>query len=185
MRNEQFWKKYSNNALWQKVREFVENHELTCGLSDATQDEYMADLIGLIEQVKEFVSKETNKESLREDVCTILVERFGIQGESLVKLLPLKVFDEMIEEWQEDLSDNEHHVDARDGLLFESLFKQSWMAHFDEYEEQDVKAYFAYLKEWFSTHNEGDPACIKEFLQCEMQDIDLKRYYLEGKDENS
>ena len=53
MRNEQFWKKYSNNALWQKVREFVENHELTCGLSDATQDEYMADLIGLIEQMKE------------------------------------------------------------------------------------------------------------------------------------
>ena len=113
------------------------------------------------------------------------MERFGIQGESLVELLPLKVFDEVIEEWQDDLSDNEHHVDARDGILFKCLFEQSWMAHFDEYEERDVKAYFVYLKEWFSTHNEGEPACIKEFLQCEMQDSDLKRYYSEGNDENS
>lgn len=179
MRNNQFWEKYSNNVLWQKVREFVENHELTCGLSDKAQDEYMVDLIGLIEQVKAFVAEESNKESLREDVCAILTERFGIQGESLVKLLPLKVLDGMIEEWQEDLSDNEHHVDARDGLLFECLFRQSWMAHFDEYEEQEVEAYFAYLREWFSTHIEGDPACIKEFLQCEMQEYETERALIE------
>ena len=177
MRNYKFWEKYSGNTLWEKVREFVENHELTCGLMDETQDEYIADLIGLIEQVKELVAEESAKETLREDVYATLVERFGLQGETLFKSLPLNVVDKMIEDWQDDLSDNEHHVDARDGLLFECLFRQSWMAHFDEYDEKDVEAYLTYLQEWFLTHNEGDPVCIKEFLQCEMQDADYEKHY--------
>ena len=171
MRNYKFWEKYSGNTLWQKVSGFVENHELTCGLTDEAQDEFANDLIGLIEQVKEFVAEETDKESLREDVRGMLVEHFGEQGESLFKLLPLKVVDELIDDWQDDLSDNDHHVDARDGLLYECLFEQSWMANFDELDEKDVEAYFAYLQEWFLTHNEGNPVGIKEFLQCEMQDI--------------
>ena len=179
MRNYKFWDKYSNNPLWNKVIEFVEKHDLTCGLADAAQDEYASDLIGLIEQVKEYVVEESNKETLREDVSALLVERFGLPGERLFKLLPLKVVDKLIEDWQDDLSDNEHHVDARDGLLFECLYKQSWMVDFDEFDEEDVEAYFEYLREWFLTHNEGDPVCIKEFLQCEMQDEDYK----EKKDE--
>ena len=140
MRNEQFWKKYSNNTLWQKVREFVENHELTCGLSDETQNEYMADLIGIIEQVKDIVSEEETKESFREDVLNALVQESEEYGEMLFYLLPITRIDKLVDDWRDDLSDNANYAEARDNSLEECLLEQSWMAHFDEYEEQDVKA---------------------------------------------
>ena len=177
MRNYKFWEKYSGNTLWEKVREFVENHELTCGLMDETQDEYIADLIGLIESVKDVVSDEERKESLREDVLCTLIQKDEKYGEKLFRILPIKRIDTLIEDWQDDLNDDANYAETRDGNLDKQLYQQSWMAHFDEFDEKDVQAYFAYLQEWFLTHNEGEPVCIREFLDCEMQDADYVKYY--------
>lgn len=38
--------------------------------------------------------------------------------------------------------------------------------------------YQIYLKDWFSKHTEGEPVSIDEFFNSEMQDEELKKYYL-------
>lgn len=177
MRNYKFWAQGSNNVLWNAVKRFVENHGLTCGLEDEVQELYMGDLVDLIEEVKDTISREVDNEYYREDVLCFLEEKYETVGEKFRSILPLETLNKVVETWQDNLQDNENYAETRDRVLEDELYKQSWMAHFDEYEDEDVQLYLVYLQDWFSNHNEGAPVCIEEFLNNEMQDEDLAMFY--------
>lgn len=173
MRNYKFWDGSTDNPLRLATRAFVENNELTCGLTDEAQYQYEDELMSFIESVKDLVTDETEKEYFREDVQSEMAERYGKYGEELFKLLPITRLDKLIDVWQDRLSDNSLRAEIRDDTLDECLKEQSWTESFDEYEETDVRLYFVYLKDWFSSHEEGDPVSINEFLDCEMQDDEI------------
>ena len=67
-------------------------------------------------------------------------------------------------------------------MLFRSLEDvlscEIWLDGIEKHNSREIGLYQIYLKDWFSKHTEGEPVSIDEFFNSEMQDEELKKYYL-------
>ena len=178
MINKEFWS--CNGLLWRAVRQFVEAHKTTCGLSDVNQNELIKDFVELIESQRADITQEVKREWARNRLIQKLESGVNEYGKQLVATLPFKKIDDLTDAWNDlilQVLDDGGYEDLTTDLLSDLLKEESWYTDFDEYEEKVVLLYFAYLQDWFSNHDEGDPVSIKEFLNNEMQDGDLAMFY--------
>lgn len=129
------------------------------------------------------ISKEVDLEYQREDFLTQAKEKFGNDVEEAVKVLPIKVIDDMISQWQDSLDDSDEYWnitwDALSDILTDGGI--SPLIGIDDYPTEEVLIYVAYLKEWYSDMPPAmqgqEPACIDEFFNNEMTDEQLSEYY--------
>lgn len=176
MRNKSFWTQ-SDGELRFAVRKFIENHEKTCGLSDIEQYQYEDELMQLIESVKENIYREVEKEYHREDIFMHAENDNGERCQEIAMLLPIAQIDSIVEQWEETLRNNDGYWDYYWGALSLSLKEEHWWQDYEDYGKEDFSCYKAYIRYWYSTHQEGVPVCIDEFLSNEMQDEELSEFY--------
>ena len=178
MRNNEFWDRV-DGQLRRSIRSFIENHELTCGWSDVQQNEYESALTELIESIKEDVYREVEREYYREDIFLHANNDNGERCQGIAMLLPVDKLDSIVKSWDENLSNNDGYWDYYWGAVTLALQEETWWRDYEDYTEDEFSWYKAYIEHWYSTHQEGMPVCIEEFLNNEMQDEELALFYKE------
>lgn len=63
--------------------------------------------------------------------------------------------------------------------LTETLSDFPVVVGIEDYDEEAIVIYMAYLQEWYATHDPvgQDPACIDEFFNCDMEDKETAKHY--------
>lgn len=131
-----------------------------------------------IRKVQETIFRHAEYEYHREDVMNKIKEYYGTKGSKLVAAVPERVISAIVETWQDDIGNADTYWDVNWSILEDVLYGESWLSGIENYNNRDIQVYKAYLKDWFSEHNEGCPVCIDEFFNCEMRDEELRKYYL-------
>ncbi len=177
IRNDSFWCKKPNNILWKAAQSFVEEHEITCGLSDEEQDKYAEELLQLIEKVKEPIYREVDREYHRENVRDKINEEWEGIKNAPADIFPIEYLDKLVDIWQEDLCDRDRYWEVFWDTLSRVIQRESWWQNLDEYDKEAQLLYKHYLKDWFRMHAEGEPVCIEEFMSNEMADEETAQYF--------
>lgn len=183
IKNNKFWDDCTDGSLRQKVAEFIDKSPAVAHLKDKAYYDFEDALVSLIYDNREMISKEVDLEYQREDFLTQAKEKFGNDVEEAVKVLPIKVIDDMISQWQDSLDDSDEYWnitwDALSDILTDGGI--SPLIGIDDYPTEEVLIYVAYLKEWYSDMPPAmqgqEPACIDEFFNNEMTDEQLSEYY--------
>lgn len=175
--NKKFLKIKDKPYFSQKLSEFISQLQLM-GISCKKRKKLEKGIMGFLLKVKEYIFREVEREYFKEDVMTKIKEYYGVKGLQLAKIVPDSDIDMLIEEWQDDLGEADTYWDINWSVLEDLFYCTRWLNGIEKRTGKEVRVYKAYLKEWFSTHNEGDPVCIDEFFDCEMQDEETKKYYL-------
>ena len=183
IKNSKFWDECTDGSLRQKVAEFIDKNPAVSRLKNKAYYDFEDALISFIYDNREMISKEVDLEYQREDFLTQAKEKFGNDVEEAVKVLPIKVIDDMISQWQDSLDDSDEYWnitwDALSDILTDGGI--SPLIGIDDYPTEEVLIYVAYLKEWYSDMPPAmqgqEPACIDEFFNNEMTDEQLSEYY--------
>ena len=175
MVNEQFWNIQELGKVKTEISEFIANNEIFQELDATKKHELEKGIYALIDSVKEPVFRAVEREYFREDVVSKIKEYYGKKGEILSELLPLDWIDTVVDCWQNDLSDADLYWEANWDCLFNVMKDTVWLMSLDHFSQRKIRQYGAYLKEWFFEHGEGEPVCIKEFFDCEMQNEDVRK----------
>lgn len=178
MLHEQFWSLNELKKCRGKISEFLKNPQICLKFDDVTKKELENALYDLIYSITESIFRAVDREYYREDVITKIKEFFGKNGETILKSLPISEIDEIVDKWQDDLSDSDMYWEANWDTLDNVLEETVWLSDIRKYKRSDVRLYGVYLKDWYASHTEGEPSCINEFFACEMQDEKLKEYYM-------
>ena len=183
IKNNKFWDDCTDGSLRQKVAEFIDKNPAVAHLKDKAYYDFEDALVSLIYDNREMISKEVDSEYQREDFLTQAKEKFGNDVEEAVKVLPIKVIDDMISQWQDSLDDSGEYWNITWAALSDILTDGgiSPLIGIDDYPTEEVLIYVAYLKEWYSDMPPAmqgqEPACIDEFFNNEMTDEQLSEYY--------
>ncbi len=177
IRNDKFWGKGPENVLWKAAQSFVEEHEITCGLSDGEQDKYAEELLQLIEKVKEPIYREVDREYLREDVCDKIEEEWDACENKVADIFPIKYLDKLVDLWQDALGGNDGYWEALWNTLRNVFGEERCHRALRTYGKEGQLLYKHYLEDWFRTHKEGEPVSIYEFMSNEMKDEESAKYY--------
>lgn len=161
----------------QELSEFIGQLQLM-GISCKKRKKLEKGIMGFLLRVKESIFREVEREYFKEDVMTKIKEYYGLKGLKLAKTVPDEIIDLVIETWQDNLGNADTYSDVNWIVLEDVLYCESWLNGVKKYNSQDVRLYQFYLKDWFANHKEGEPVCIDEFFNCEMQDEETKKYYL-------
>lgn len=180
MRNDKFWDECSNGSIREVVARFIDSSPLLSKYKNEAYYQLEDSLVSLIETNKDLIFDEVRAERHREDLQVELESREYGHPELVLQALPMKIVMDMVEEWQDLISDNEAYCEARNDCLCDAIRFPGCFDGLEDYEEEQVIIYAAYVQDWFKQH-EGMynqfPACIDEFFSCEMQDEKLKEYY--------
>ena len=180
MRDNKFWDECNNNSIRQLVAGFIDKHPI---LSKYKDDDYYSiedAFVEFIENNREVISREVDKEYQREDLYNQLTERLGTLGLVVKSFFPIERANKIISEWQERLTDNDIYWEQNWAELDDAIAEHGEIfTGLDNYEFEDVCVYLAYVKNWYENNDEPNqcPSCIDEFFDCEMADDDLREYY--------
>ena len=178
MLNEQFWQIRELGLVKSQIAEFIQNTTLFNSFDESQKQQLEEELCGLLSSAKEPIFRAVDRDYFREDVIDKIKKYFGKKGEIILKALPIAQIDAVVDEWQDDLDDSctywEAYWDCLDNVIDEAI----WLSDITKYRHSDICLYGVYLKDWYANHNEGEPVCIKEFFACEMQDEELREYYI-------
>ena len=180
MRDNKFWDECNNNSIRQLVAGFIDKHPI---LSKYKDDDYYSiedAFVEFIENNREVISREVDKEYQREDLYNQLTERLGTLGLVVKSFFPIERANKIISEWQERLTDNDIYWEQNWAELDDAIAEHGEIFNgLDNYEFEDVCVYLAYVKNWYENNDEPNqcPSCIDEFFDCEMADDDLREYY--------
>lgn len=183
MKNDKFWNECTNGSIRQKIAEFIDTTPAVSKLKDKAYYDFEDALVSFVYENRDMISKEVDLEYEREDFLTQAKKIFGDDTEEVVKVLPTEVIDDMINSWQESLSENNEYWDNTWSELSDILTDGgiSPFIGIENYTTEEVLIYAAYLKEWYSDmppEMQGQsPSCIDEFYADEMMDEELNKYY--------
>ena len=122
MRNDDFWETCNSGTVRQKVAEFIDSSPI---LSHLKGDKYyhLEDaLVGFIEDNKELIFREVEREYHRDDVAARLTEKDELFDDESI-LCP-EVLDRVADKWQEKLSKSDPHWDAVWDALDEAIAEE-------------------------------------------------------------
>ena len=119
MRNNKFWDTCYSGSIREKVAVFIDNSPI---LSHLKGDKYyrLEDaLVSLIEDSKNLISEEVEREYHRDDVADRLIEKDELFNDD--EILVPEVLDKISDDWQERLSKSDLHWDAVWDALDEAI----------------------------------------------------------------
>lgn len=185
MRNDKFWNECHKGTIRQKVAEFIDESPSLSKLKGKKYYDLEDELVAFIEENKQLISAEVDKEYQRDDIKTRAVRKLGEDVKKIFNVLPIDVIDDIVDCWQECLMDDEsEYWDVYWGMLDDTLTDGGicpMFAGIDNYEAKDVKTYIAYIECWYKDHlsRNEDPVCIDEFFDNEALDDELLKHYIE------
>lgn len=181
MRNDKFWNECTAGSIREKVAEFIDKSPVLSKLKDNAYYAMEDALVEFIEQNRDLIASEVDREYQRDDLVNQVTEDYGENAAQIATLIPLAKIDDVVKSWQETLADNDTYWDAIWGDLTDALNEIPVFAGIEDYDKEAVITYMAYLQDWYSSHDalHEDPACIDEFFNCEMEDEEASRYYTE------
>lgn len=170
--------KLKNRPYFASVFKALIDQLLLMGISQSKRKKVEKTIFEFLLNVKESIYHEVDREYFKEDIMTKIKEYYGLKGLQLANAVPDDNIDMLIETWQDDLGDADTYWDVNWSVLEDVLYCTTWLKGVDKRNKKEVRIYRAYLKDWFSKHNEGDPVNIDEFFDCEMSDEASRDYYL-------
>ena len=185
MRNDKFWNECHKGTIRQKVAEFIDESPSLSKLKGKKYYDLEDELVAFIEENKQLISAEVDKEYQRDDIKTRAVRKLGEEVKKIFNVLPIDVIDDIVDCWQECLMDDEsEYWDVYWGMLDDTLTDGGicpMFAGIENYEPKDVKTYIAYIEGWYKDHlsRSEDPVCIDEFFDNEALDDELLKHYIE------
>ncbi len=136
MRNNQFWDECNSGSLRQAVADFLEHHPLLSRFKGEEYYEIEDAIVAFIEQIRQKVCDEVDREYKRLDIATKVVDdvcRVPKLWEQFYETFPARMLDELIEEIDEELENNDAYWDAYWGSFHSVLekYKEYFTAWFD------------------------------------------------------
>lgn len=180
MRNDKFWDECSNGSIREIVALFIDSSPLLSKFKGEKYYQLEDSIVGFIENNRDLIFREVQAERHREDVQVELESREDDYSYLVLKALPMDVVMEMVEEWQDNLTDDETYCEVRNDHLCSAIRSSGLFGGLEDHDEEEVIVYAAYVQDWYKQHREMNnqfPACINEFFDCEMRDDKLKEYY--------
>ena len=180
MRNNKFWDECNNNSIRQLVASFIDKHPLLSKYKGIDYYSIEDDIVEFIENNRDVISQEVDKEYQREDLYNQLNEKFDTLGLVVKSFFPIERANKIIEEWQDNLSNNDVYWEQNWAELDNAIAECGEIFNgLDNWQFEDVCIYLAYVKDWYENNDEPNqcPSSIDEFFDCEMTDDDLREYY--------
>ncbi len=177
IRNDKFWDVSQHGELGKAILAFVASNDKTSTLSGIQQMEYAEELMCFIEQKKQTISDEVDREFHREDVRDKINEEWADIKNAPADIFPIEYLDKLVDIWQDDLGNNDGYWEDVWDTLRCVLQDESWWQDLGEYDKEAQLLYKCYLKDWFRMHEEGDPVCIEEFMSNEMAEEETAQYF--------
>lgn len=144
MLDEKFWKPEQNRFLSTRIKEFFNEEPIFNGLEPAKLSEIESKLFKLLQEVKEPIYREVDREYLREDVSDKIKEWCGERGEYVLSLFSFAEIDCIVEIWQNRLADAEPYWEANWEVLNNFLEEDYQLSALEEYGESEIKEYIEY-----------------------------------------
>lgn len=187
MRNPKFWDECVNGSIRKAVAEFIDKSPLLTHFKKEKYFNLEDDLVEFIEQQKETISQEVDREYQRDDVVDHVVEVFGEPARKVVESLPVDAIDNIVTDWQSSLDDDEIYWERVWDNLSDVLADRPIFDYLHDYSDEEQDVYCAYVKDWYASrvadigvdYRCECPVCIDEFYNNEMLDEELAAYYTE------
>ena len=179
MENHDFWNMCSNGSIREDVAKFIDSTSAVAKLKDAAYYEFEDALVNFLQNIKEKIYRECDREYLRDDVINHIASVVGEQGGEIVaQSLPIEVIDNIAQDWNSQLENDDTYWESVWGALSDTI-DDNFCLFDDELSVNDAWIYAAYLNEWFSSHPDDNmqPASISEFFGNEMADDETNIYY--------
>ena len=144
MLDEKFWEPGQNRFISTCMKEFFNEEPLFNGLEPAKLGEIEAKLFKLLQEVKEPIYREVDREYLREDVSVKIKEWCGEKGEYVLSLFSFDEIDCIVEIWQQRLADTEPYWEVNWEVLDNVLEDGYQISALEEYGESEIKEYIKY-----------------------------------------
>ena len=180
MRNDKFWDECSNGSIRENVALFIDSSPLLSKFKGEKYYQLEDSIVEFIENNKDIIFEEVQAERHREDIQVELECRENDYSYLVLEALPVDIIMEMVEEWQDNLADDESYCEARNDYLCGAIRSLGLFDGLENYDEEETIVYAAYIQDWFKQHrgmSNQSPVCISEFFDCEMRDDKLKEYY--------
>lgn len=178
MENHDFWNICSKGSIREDVANFIDATSAISELKNEAYFEFADALVSFLQDVKEKIYRECDREYLRDDVVNHIADVVGEQGGEIVaQSLPIEIIDSIAQDWNSRLENDDGYWESVWGALSDTL-DESFCLFDDELSDNDAWVYAAYLDEWFATHPvEMQPVSICEFFDNEMKERETREYY--------
>ena len=143
MLDEKFWEPGQNHFISSCVKNFLKDEPLFDNLDSAKLSEIESKLFKLLQEVKEPIYREVDREYLREDVSD-KIKKYGEKGEYVLSLFSFDEIDCIVEIWQQRLADADPYWEVNWEVLDNVLEDDYQLSAFDEYGESEIKEYIKY-----------------------------------------
>lgn len=170
MQNDKFW----NEKLQKRVVDYIKSDAFFSQFKAVDSNQLEESLVKLLKAFKEDVYREVEREYHREDVISKVEEHFSEKEAKFLSGLPICLINFIVDDWQSIVEDSDSFWEAYWDPLMGILSETSYLGGLENYNDEEIQLYKNYLIDWFQNHNEGAPACIGEFFDCEMQDTENK-----------
>lgn len=179
MRNDNFWDKCVHGSIREKVAQFIDQSPLLSKYKGEQYYDLEDALVEFIENNRDLIAAEVDREYQRDDFVNQVEEDFGADAARIIPLIPIEKIDDVISTWQEAVNENDTIWSATWDDLTETLNDFPVVVGVEDYDEEAIVIYMAYLQEWYATHDPvgQDPACIDEFFNCDMEDKETAKHY--------
>lgn len=144
MLDEKFWKPEQNRFISTCMKEFFNEEPLFNGLEPAKLGEIEAKLFKLLQEVKEPIYREVDREYLREDASDKIKEWCGEKGDYVLSLFSFDEINYIAEIWQHRLADTELYWEVNWEVLDNVLEDGYQISALEEYGESEIKEYIKY-----------------------------------------
>lgn len=175
MKDITFWNTCVSGNIREAVARFIDNSPILSNLEGAKYYELEDSIVAFIEENKEMIFREVDKEYQRDDVVTLLKRKYGEERiEEIMEYIPMRTTDAIIDGWKECPSDRFN--DAYWESLEEYINEVEFLRGLDELPDTSFRTYKAYLKWWEETDEDFDsqlPLPPNDFFDCECNDIDF------------
>ena len=179
MPNKEFLEICELRECREKVARFADKHSRLNGYDESRKRALEEDLIELICSVRAPVYRAVDREFHRSDVQMMIREWFGENAECVLRAVPMRVVDNIINAWQNALEDCDRYWEDNWDMLRNVCDGIAWLTDFETYDQTQISLYAAYLQTWYATHGKEEPIGIAEFVNNELQTDERKRYYQE------
>lgn len=182
MKNAEFWEKATGGSIRSAVADFIDKTPQVSHLENEDYYSFEDALVDFIQNIKEQVYRERDREYLRDDVQARIEESLGAYGDIIIDAVPLKEIDIIANEWNEELDNYELYWDSVWESLDTTLSNRTYLEGMPDSEE-DAWLYAAYLNEWFTNHKpepfslHHSPLSLEEFLDEEMSNQEAAEHY--------
>lgn len=180
MVNNDFWNLCTKDSIREDIAKFIDSTPALSHLKGIAYYEFEDALVEFLQNVKEKIYRECDREYHREDVVNHIADSIGEPaGQIVASALPFAVIDKIVGKWSERLEDYTPYWDCVWETLSSTL-EEDFIPFDGDLTEKEAWVYAAYLDDWYSSHPDSlnmHPVSIGEFFDNEMTDEKTKKYY--------